>query len=979
MKGMEKIFFKSAPKISKIESQYSESQGDVVKLKEKIGKNLEKRKDISEQDRIRLTRVLQIIERYKPNREIFNNEKTLVELLKSLYRFLPKRGKKKEEVKDNPYLLAEETIGTLRKLRNYDHLLKEFSDSSLDENQILDQQIGGDITSSETLDTSLTLEYEKKNWGVDRICLDGIQNHLTSDSGGEKVWVQCLVNDVWVSLDEAKNEKDKIKSVRFADDGVGFDVKNLVLLWSTKSEESGSKGQFGEGMKMIAASSVREGLDMELQSQNWSAKPFGKEINIFNTRKNENQNVQQLSFNVDHHNQENIIGSRTIFHKPSKEFIDEVLKMKEKVLELSENYKPLFVGNRGQIANTNSGNIFVKGIFVKNENTIFSYNFEDVETNRDRNTIVNEDIGGRVRAVIEELNDKRLIKTLLQKSLDQRETLECHYYLKTKYPSLWQEAFYDAFGKDACVDTKYEPPEIFKNNKVTKINFPEGVMRLLIQAGVKTDKETIPPFYEETIPTSVTLEYGKDVWNEERIILDAIQNHLPQDSEGQSIYLRFKTKEGEWYSFKDLEKFKNEDIANIKIANQGSRGYDHRLLGIFQSVKEHDQSSGKWGEGLKMLSSACLRNGINMSLKSRKWRANPKIQEQTIDDTKVKQLVFEVIHEIKNGTIDDGDPHSEYEQSATSFSNPSDKLLKEFRSANKKVLAIESKKPLVNTKEGQILRLIDGELFIRDIFVPGNHDLKYSYHFPKFDIKTRDRNAITKQDLQGELSKLWSEVEDPDVVKDFLYQANLSVANENEADFTEFQTYFNPKNSDVWIKVYKEIFGEKTAVRNVNSQDFNEMHQLEHVGLKMITMPTAIFSMLNNLRSEKGETLPDYSEKIKELTDVKQIEDESLTKEEKEIIQLLYQLDKFLPNNRENKIAVYDKKFADQHIALGYTDHSTVFLSRDCLSNILDAVDVYYHEKTHVISGAKDAEAGFRNFLTRALAEMALKQIEIEK
>lgn len=39
------------------------------------------------------------------------------------------------------------------------------------------------------------------------------------------------------------------------------------------------------------------------------------------------------------------------------------------------------------------------------------------------------------------------------------------------------------------------------------------------------------------------------------------------------------------------------------------------------------------------------------------------------------------------------------------------------------------------------------------------------------------------------------------------------------------------------------------------------------------------------------------------------------------------------------------------------------------------AVDVYYHEKTHALTGASDADAGFRNFLTRALAELAIKHL----
>lgn len=76
--------------------------------------------------------------------------------------------------------------------------------------------------------------------------MDGVQNHLPSDSGGTKVWVQFLINNKRVSLEEAKLNKKNIQSIRFVDDGVGFDVQNLILLWSSKSQESESRGQFGE-------------------------------------------------------------------------------------------------------------------------------------------------------------------------------------------------------------------------------------------------------------------------------------------------------------------------------------------------------------------------------------------------------------------------------------------------------------------------------------------------------------------------------------------------------------------------------------------------------------------------------------------------------------------------------------------------------------------------------------------------------------
>jgi len=294
------------------------------------------------------------------------------------------------------------------------------------------------------------------------------------------------------------------------------------------------------------------------------------------------------------------------------------------------------------------------------------------------------------------------------------------------------------------------------------------------------------------------------------------------------------------------------------------------------------------------------------------------------------------------------------------------------------VLAIEQKKPLAKTNEGEILRLADGELFVRDILIPGNHNLRYSYHFPKFDIKTRDRNAITRSDLQGALANLWSEVENPDAIKDYLYQAKLSVENRTNEESVEFQTYFSPRQPDLWIENFKNIFGSETAIRDVNSQDYNEFHQLEHVGLNMITMPTAVCDMLKNLYGKDGEKISNYSEKIKELTDVDFINNEDLSPEEKNLIESLYKFDRFMPGSVRNEINVYVKKFESQSTASGFTDHRTISLRRDTLRNFYTALDVYFHEKTHVVTGAKDAEAGFRDYLTAAMARVAMEMFEKE-
>ncbi|MCF7834336.1 MAG: hypothetical protein K9L98_03380 [Candidatus Pacebacteria bacterium] len=930
-----------------------------------------KDKTINEKDRIRLTRVLQLVERYQPTRSTkeLKLDKWL-KYLETIYRSLPNIKKDQKEIENisaNSYLLAEKTIASLRELRHIDLNLEKENEFSEDE--ILNQKRSSEVKEEEILDTSLTLEYEKKNWGVERVCLDGIQNHLPSDSKGEHVWVMCLINGKWVSLLEATQNKNKIEAVRFADDGVGFDVKNLSLLYSTKAEEKDSRGQFGEGMKMMAAAALREGLKPEMESQDWKATPISKEVKLYDTRNEKNQTIQQLSFKVDYLEGKPMIGSRTTFYKPTKAFVDELMQIENKILALHDNYRPLFVGSVGEIVDSESGNLFVKGIYVNSQNTLLSYNFEDVETNRDRNSIVSNGWERRIQKIIEEIPNKRLAKTIIQKSILNTRAIESSFYdLNPKHPSIWTEGFYEAFGKDAVLDTGFRIPDTFKNNNINKIKVPYGISNLLLKAGIKTDREATPDFWEEIIPTSLTLEYGKDIWGEERILLDAVQNHLPNDSGGSSIGLRFKTKDGGWHSFQDLLDIKNEDIEAIKIYDNG-RGYDSRLLGFFYSTKGEQESTGKFGEGLKMLCVASIRKGIDITLRSQNWSAKPRTLRQDIDGKQIDQLVFDVTHTAKKQGMDDD--NGVYQKSSTTFSNLTPELLEEFRQINKKVLAIEEKKPVESTINGDILSLDGGMVYVRELLIPGDHDLLFTYHLPKLEIKNRDRSFIDQQELVPQIAKVWSQVESPEVIRSFLFKANLEAQKVEGNDKLEFAMDFTPKDTEGWKKIFEEVFGKNTAIRDMRSEDYDAMQQNMHVGLELVSFPSAVYRVLQRIG------LPTYESRIREMSDVEDVPNEELTVEEKKMIEILTAIDEYLPNNKPSQIKIYEPKYNDQKVAEGFSNGTDIYLRRGVLSNFLHAADVYVHEKTHHnTNGAQDASSGFRNYLTLALANMALDQLK---
>ncbi len=183
--------------------------------------------------------------------------------------------------------------------------------------------------------TSYTTDTRKKRWGIERIALDGISNHLPDDSRGTVVSVKLKQDGAYVDLKEADRARP-IEEIVFEDDGGGYDNILLSLAYSDKDNDVLSVGQFGEGLKMVAAACLRLGQEVKYKSKNWTAVPFGEPQPIKN---HEGNNVERVCFRITE-NGTYITGSRTIFRNPSGEIIAEIYRLPEKVLGLRRKLSP---------------------------------------------------------------------------------------------------------------------------------------------------------------------------------------------------------------------------------------------------------------------------------------------------------------------------------------------------------------------------------------------------------------------------------------------------------------------------------------------------------------------------------------------------------------------------------------------------------------------------------------------------------------
>lgn len=359
-----------------------------------------------------------------------------------------------------------------------------------------------EVTRKEMITHSVTESYMREKWGVLRIALDGIQNHLPQDSGGSWVGVQFLNKGVWYDhsyLPDFNN--GEIQAVRFVDDGKGFVAGELGVMATSKAGERRKAGQFGEGLKMISAAALRNGMKLSIESRDWQATPSFRTVQLTDRRE------QQLVYDVNFYDQ-NITGSRTTFLNPTKEFLKVIRDLEKYALPVRGNrYEPVVALDDIDLVDS-QGNVYIRGLrYAKGLlSTFFSYNFVDLPDRaieRDRESIrleeVNRDVVSGVRRVLEDLDDRESVVDLCRAGLNGAEDLiEFSLLQRIKVPwQLYEDAVYEIAGtKKVFITGGGNPFEWLKSKRA------EAYLRLHGYKGITVADDNFRTFlnYSAGIP-----------------------------------------------------------------------------------------------------------------------------------------------------------------------------------------------------------------------------------------------------------------------------------------------------------------------------------------------------------------------------------------------------------------------------------------------------------------------------------------------
>ncbi len=285
--------------------------------------------------------------------------------------------------------------------------------------------------------TSVTTQYRKNTWGLERVVIDTLSNQLPNDSNGTKTEVFLKQKEIFVSLDDADKNVSTTEVV-FKDDGSGYHYRLLSKLYSTKGMSSDTVGQFGEGAKLAVVAAIRDGIAIEYESRNWTAKPklAQKQVKIADktTKRIEKKTVEQLCFEVEEKGKkksDTIEGSRTRFTNPTPKFMDEIFKIPQNFLYFNREYKVLYTDKTfgGKLYDHRiidlypnleekerkewDNAIFVKGVRVQYEKALFSYDLKITTLSQDRKSIPYDNLLTHIKNILTSCTDTSIIEKIL--------------------------------------------------------------------------------------------------------------------------------------------------------------------------------------------------------------------------------------------------------------------------------------------------------------------------------------------------------------------------------------------------------------------------------------------------------------------------------------------------------------------------------------------------------------------------------------
>ena len=305
---------------------------------------------------------------------------------------------------------------------------------------------------SEVLETNISTEYlsdNTTNWGIWEMIRESFQNIMdeaqvmAEHNGGH------LADHIWV--DSAKVNGQEFHRIR--DKGRGADLHQILYLGLSGKRNQGLRGEKGEGQLLAFLVAVKKNIKSYFASQDYVIEPFA-------SQKNGHPHLALRIYRIN----KPIVGTQILIEKGDYDvqvYIDDRkryfpdLKAPRKArttnrkysIEKAPSVKKSFEEKRG------GTNLYMRGIYVKAIDALFSYNLKDAKISRDRDMVSEDNLLEEIKEIWNsEKRQNHLIALINTATGWARSEMEMRIdKFNPQYPDSWRAAFRKVAGSRRAV------------------------------------------------------------------------------------------------------------------------------------------------------------------------------------------------------------------------------------------------------------------------------------------------------------------------------------------------------------------------------------------------------------------------------------------------------------------------------------------------------------------------------------------------
>jgi hypothetical protein len=504
--------------------------------------------------------------------------------------------------------VVDDKVGLLQ-LREFEHLYEQHTGTEIniynnvllirpnesgivtvDQNEVgSTNQLEETNRGKEFISSNITVDYGGEVWrDPKRILLDAIQNHIDArrDLVPQISYTVASIegNVLRVSKNELQSMGNEwnIVGIEISDQGIGYQTPYLTKLGSsTKGDED--LGKFGEGLKMLAASAVRQGILVEIGSSNWVAEPTSFQQTVKDYETGEDQTFNMLGYNMKWKDQSRI-GSQTHFSLLSLEPGQEQLTHKQ-MTQLQTNLSQEIAtgkiwkgwtevldprqinqfGQRGldryvlreeEQPHTNgtvdllmdhTGMVYEKGLLILDDIShpmIFGYNLDEtIIDTRERNTFNQKIFDGHVSEYFKYLTDTEVMRKVLEMARQnpginfyEYKFLSSNFYdasINTR--ALWRQTYHDVFGDDVILSLR---PELQRLNRYSTNDKGPNIYRDRIAHAVANEVH-LETHNLKTLPEPLTTFFSLEVYTSQNFSEESESSEIELSPEDKAKLDKF--------------------------------------------------------------------------------------------------------------------------------------------------------------------------------------------------------------------------------------------------------------------------------------------------------------------------------------------------------------------------------------------------------------------------------------------------------